>query len=79
MRYLLVFLAILLLVWRWRSARATALQERQQAAQNRPPVKGAARTMVACAQCGVHVPADDACSGTRGSYCSTAHRQQAEG
>lgn len=79
MRYLLVFLAVLLLVWRWRTGRSAALQERERAAQNRPPVQGAARTMVACAQCGVHVPADDACKGARGAYCSVAHRQQAEG
>lgn len=79
MRYLLVFLAVLLLVWRWRTARAAALQERHQAAQSRPPIKGTALTMVACTQCGVHIPANDACNGARGAYCSTAHRQQAEG
>lgn len=79
MRYLLVFVAVLLLVWRWRTARAATLRERDQSAQNRPPIKSTARTMVACAQCGVHIPTDDACKGARGDYCSTAHRQLAEG
>ena len=79
MRYLLIFLAVLLLVWRWRSARATTLRDRQQAAHTRPPVKGEARTMVACTHCGVHIPADDVFTGARGTYCSAAHRQQAEG
>lgn len=78
MRYLLVFLAALLLVWRWRSARASAIQERQHAQLKHPPVQGTARAVVACVQCGVHVPADEALTGGKGAYCSAAHRQQAE-
>lgn len=79
MRYLLVFLAVLLLVWRWRTARAAALRQREQAQHPRAPLQGAARTMVACAHCGVHVPVDDALRSSHGAYCCAAHRQQAEG
>jgi uncharacterized protein len=33
--------------------------------------------MVTCAHCGVHLPHDEAVTGTRGQYCSTAHRNAA--
>ncbi len=79
MRYLLVLLAVLLLVWRWHTARAAALRERKPTAHTRSPIKTDARTMVACAHCGVHVPADEALRSAHGAYCSAAHRQQAEG
>lgn len=74
MRYLLIFLAVLLLVWRWRSARAAAAIRNPQ----KPPVVARATTMVACVQCGVHVPSGDAIMGARGAYCCVAHRQQME-
>ena len=35
--------------------------------------------MLSCPVCGVHVPQTDAVKGQRGSYCSVAHRRQAEG
>jgi len=34
--------------------------------------------MVSCAHCGIHLPRDEAVAGTRGLYCSSAHRS-AEG
>jgi len=74
MRYLLIFLVVLLAVWRWRAARPQGIAKRQQ----KSPLADRALPMVACAQCGVHVPADDAIKGARGVYCSAAHRQSLE-
>jgi uncharacterized protein len=34
--------------------------------------------MVACAHCGLHLPATDAVQGKQGIYCSNAHRQARE-
>lgn len=74
MRFLLVFLVVLVLAWRWRvwrDKRLTALR-RKQAAQT------ATVGMVACHDCGVHVPTADAVTGTLGHYCSVAHRANQE-
>ena len=75
MKYLLVFLVVFVVAWRWRSGRNEQLQShaQQKAARLAEPA-----TMVACRRCGVHLPEQDAVSGTHGSYCSTAHRAAAE-
>jgi uncharacterized protein len=73
-KFLLLFFIFMVLLWQWRQAR-------------QPKVKQAARKnagtdnvqeMVACADCGVHLPASDAVPGAKGLYCSTAHRQARE-
>jgi uncharacterized protein len=76
MKYLLVAAVIFLVAWRWRSDREGDVRrrhKRQQQALNRTT------DMVACAQCGVHGPANDMLTGHRGNYCSAEHRRQAEG
>jgi uncharacterized protein len=35
--------------------------------------------MVACLQCGTHLPESEAVQGRQGAYCSTEHRQLREG
>lgn len=75
MKFLLVFLVVMLVAWRWRSDRSDAQLEarrKQSAAHNTP------QAMVRCELCGVHLPQNDAVTGQRGSYCCTAHRQKAE-
>jgi len=72
MKYLPIFLVVLLIAWRWKTTRS-ALQRKAQHKQ--PP---AALEMVSCTECGVHVPANDAVKGVKGSYCSAAHLRQAE-
>ncbi|WP_294770096.1 PP0621 family protein [uncultured Rhodoferax sp.] len=76
MKYVLVFLVVFLVAWRWRSARSHGMVQKQQA-----KARAAAQPtqMVACAQCGLHLPQHDALPGRRGNYCSAAHRQSAEG
>jgi len=39
-----------------------------------PPVAQPPQPMLACAQCGVHLPASEALPGRGGSFCSAAHR-----
>jgi uncharacterized protein len=68
-KYLLVFLVIFLIAWRWRTARSADQLDKKQGDSPLPPAE-----MVACAHCGVHVPALDAVAGNQGIYCSAAHR-----
>ena len=75
MKYVLVFLVIFLVAWRWRSARTA---EHSEAVHKKAAAKALPVDVVACAHCGVHVPLLDAIDGTRGMYCSHAHRTVAE-
>ncbi|MDR7305915.1 PP0621 family protein [Rhodoferax saidenbachensis] len=75
MKYLLVFLVVFLVAWRWRSARGL---EHHARAQDKATRLAEPTTMVACRRCGVHLPEHDAVPGTHGSYCSAAHRAAAE-
>jgi uncharacterized protein len=75
LKYLLLFLVIFVVAWRWRTSRTGQLAEKQRT-QNR--AEPDAITMVSCAHCGVHVPERDAMAGTHGVYCSSAHRAAAE-
>lgn len=75
MKLLILLLAVLGGVWLWKRGRR--LEQSKQA-----PPKSSRREvqpMLSCAVCGVHVPQTDAVKGQRGSYCSVAHRRQAEG
>jgi uncharacterized protein len=72
LRGLLLFLLVLIVVWRWRTARA-----KQQTA--RPPRRPSPQqAMVECAHCGVHVPVTMALRGSQGMYCCAAHLQSKE-
>lgn len=74
MKFLLLFFLFMVLLWQWRQARSPKV--RQAARKDRDA--GAAVAMVECAQCGLHLPAQDALQGTQGRYCSVAHRQARE-
>jgi uncharacterized protein len=70
MKYLVLLLIVLGGIW-W---------IRQQRKPNQPASKkSGTQVMVPCAHCGTHVPEDDAMPGTRGLYCSAAHRDIHEG
>lgn len=70
MKYLLIAVVVLAVLW---FARSRGRREPPPPAPPRPP-KGP-QAMVRCAHCGVHLPAQDALSGTRGSYCNAEHRR----
>ena len=69
-----MFLVALVLAWRWRTWREAVQREKQM--DNRPAANPT--DIVACRQCGVHVPIQDAVSGDLGAYCTTRHRADME-
>ena len=75
MKYLLIFLVVFLVAWRWRSAREaqqTNIAKKKAAAQALPV------DIVECGHCGVHVPRNDAIQGRLTMYCTAHHRNLAE-
>ncbi|MFN3571029.1 MAG: PP0621 family protein [Polaromonas sp.] len=78
MKYLIVFVVVLVGIWFWRNNRRAELRDKKPAPP--PPVSGPkqATEVVACAVCAVHLPRPDAVPGKLGLYCSEAHRRQGE-
>jgi uncharacterized protein len=78
MKYLLVFAVVMVAFWVWRNNRLT---------EGDPPADSRARKnqpaspaiMVACLECGTHLPESEAVRGRDGSFCCAEHRQQREG
>lgn len=80
MKYLLVMGLVLVVFWIWRHNRETERGEAAPARQPAPQKPGPAITeVVACEVCGVHLPKTEALIGSKGIYCSDAHRRQAGG
>lgn len=75
MKFLLLFLVFLALGWYWRAQRNGQVKDGRPA---KPPPVAAPQDMVPCRHCGVHVPRQDAVTGARGLYCSSAHRSAQE-
>lgn len=72
-KYLFLVLLAAVVVWRWRNASEAQRQDSPQ-----PEATPQTINMVACAHCGLHAPRSDMVPGTRGVYCSSAHRTLAE-
>lgn len=77
MKYLLVIVLALVVLWLWRSNRRAGQPDRPAPPADRTGKP--ATEVVACAVCAVHLPRSDALPGGKGFYCSDAHRRQAEG
>lgn len=75
MKYLLIFLIIFLVAWRWRTARDA---EQSQAVKKKAAAQALPVDVVACDHCGVHIPQSDAIQGQRGMYCTLQHRNAVE-
>lgn len=75
MKFLLVLAVVVVAFWVWRNNRLTDRDD-SPAPAPRPPQRPA--TMVACAQCGMHLPEIEAVTGGRGAYCCHEHRRQHE-
>ncbi|MEO6362204.1 MAG: PP0621 family protein [Caldimonas sp.] len=71
MKFVLFILAVLVLLWLVRGAVA-----RRGGGGKRPvpPPAASPQAIVACAQCGVHLPRDEALPGQGGVFCGAAHR-----
>jgi uncharacterized protein len=74
MKYLLILLIVLVVVWLSRSSRRVPPPAARGPAAP-PPLK---QPMLACAQCGLHLPRDEALPGRGGVFCSEAHRAEYE-
>ena len=69
---LLALLALVFFVIGFKRARP-----REPEARSRPPApeaSNAPQAMLRCAECGMHLPADEALPGKGGVFCSAAHR-----
>ena len=75
MKYLLVFLVVFLVAWRWRSARET---QQSGKANKRAADQAVPTDIVECGHCGVHVPRVEAIRGRHAMYCVAQHRDLAE-
>jgi uncharacterized protein len=74
MKYLLLILAVLALVWLLRGARRRV----EPPSTSQPPATAAAQPIVACRHCGVHLPQHEALPGRGGVFCGEAHRAEFE-
>ncbi|MBV8034617.1 PP0621 family protein [Roseateles sp.] len=73
MKYLLLLLLLGVLFFVLGARRA-----RPREPESRTPPPAAPQAMLRCAECGVHLPADEALPGKGGVFCSTAHRASFE-
>jgi uncharacterized protein len=77
MKYLVVLLVVLAVLWLLRSQRRSV---RRDAESNQKPTLPQPQDMVRCPVCAVHLPRADALPGPDGRlYCCAAHRPRAEG
>ena len=70
MKFAILVLAVLVLLWMLRGS----LRGRGTPPRSRPPADEPPQPMLACAQCGVHLPRDEALPGRNGVFCGAEHR-----
>lgn len=70
MKYLVLLVVLVIAYAVWRGQRQGAVRDAKQA-----PRTPLVQNMVACAHCGLHLPAADAIPHQGHHYCSPAHRQ----
>jgi len=75
MKYLLL-LALLALVFFVLGLKRS--RPREPEARKPPPAQPTPQSMLRCAECGMHLPADEALPGKGGVFCSAAHRNSHE-
>lgn len=78
MKYLVLLLVFFGFAWYWRHNREQTLREKRPPKPKAPDKSAAPQSMLACAHCGTHIPEEEAIVGTKGAYCSQAHRAQRE-
>lgn len=76
MKYLLVLAVVMIAFWIWRNNR---LSEGAPPPPRKPAALRKPTTMVACLDCGTHLPEGEALMGRQGAYCSAEHRKHREG
>lgn len=73
MKFVLLLIAVAVLFWMLRSSLRRARPPRRA-----PPEVPAPQTMLSCAQCGMHLPRDEALPGRGGVFCGAEHRDAFE-
>lgn len=74
MKYLLVLAVVMVAFWVWRNNR---LDNKDTPAPRQPSLRKPT-VMVACLDCGMHLPRSEAVMGSRGAYCCAEHRERSE-
>lgn len=74
MKFLLLIVAVLVLVWLLRGGARRPASPPPRAERT----DAGARPVVACQHCGVHLPRDEALPGRGGVFCGEAHRAEYE-
>ena len=76
MKYLILLVVVLAVLWLWRSGRS---DDAPPARKRKDSPDAAPQDMVRCPVCSVHLPRSDALPGPDGQlYCCAAHRLQAQ-
>lgn len=70
MKYLVLILVVFAVLWLARSRRFPVASDRRAAGSPRESHE----PMLACAECGLHLPRSDALPGRGGVFCGEAHR-----
>jgi uncharacterized protein len=71
MKYVIIIVIVLALVWLARSRRPTVRGDDEAVKKRAPP---AIEDMVTCTHCNLHLPKSDALPGRGGYFCGEAHR-----
>ena len=76
MKYLLLILGLGLvaLMLGFKNARPPLPRDKGEAKKGAADAKPGTKDIVACAECGLHLPVDEALPGLGGYFCSAAHR-----
>ncbi len=78
MKYLLVLVVVLVAFYIWRNNRIADRSGERDAPAPPPRRPAPPAIMVACLECGTHLPEGEAVQGRLGVYCCAEHRQQRE-
>jgi uncharacterized protein len=73
LKFALLIVAVLALLWLLRGARRRVVPPPQKPAGSPEP-----QAMLSCAHCGLHLPRDEALPGRGGVFCGEAHRKAFE-
>ncbi|MEJ6008183.1 PP0621 family protein [Paucibacter sp. AS339] len=74
MKYLLLILLLALLFFMLGVKRARPPAPKGESARRPEQAEAQPQSMVSCAQCGLHLPRDEALPGQGGVFCGSAHR-----
>ena len=73
MKFVMLVLAVLALVWLLRSS-LRRMQQPPPGSKAKAAEGGSPQPMLSCAHCGLHLPRDEALPGRGGVFCGDLHR-----